>query len=66
RICIYLADFNGHDTAWGGEKLLIKLVAIILIGKCLLLLTDDKDFIIYIKLATLIIFLTTMLDFLNL
>ncbi len=44
----------------------MKLVAIILIGKCLLLLAEEKDLIIYIKLATLIIFLTTLLEFLKL
>ncbi|SOC36156.1 hypothetical protein SAMN05877842_102129 [Ureibacillus acetophenoni] len=45
---------------------MIKLVVIILVGKCLLLLAEETDLIIYIKLATLIIFLTTLLDFLNL
>ncbi|WP_346234466.1 hypothetical protein MKY04_12385 [Lysinibacillus telephonicus] len=45
---------------------MIKLIAIILIGKCLLLLADEKDVLVYVKLATLLIFLTTMLDFLKL
>ncbi|MCP1145197.1 MULTISPECIES: hypothetical protein [Ureibacillus] len=45
---------------------MIKLIAIILIGKCLLLLADEKDVLVYVKLATLLIFITTMLDFLKL
>ncbi|MDN4493334.1 MULTISPECIES: hypothetical protein [Ureibacillus] len=45
---------------------MIKLIAIILIGKCLLLLADEKDILVYVKLATLLIFLTTVLDFLKL
>ncbi|MBD8026099.1 hypothetical protein ACH0B5_07390 [Ureibacillus sp. 179-F W5.1 NHS] len=45
---------------------MIKLIIIILIGKCLLLLADEKDVIVYVKLATLLIFLTTVLDFLKL
>ncbi|CAM5204067.1 putative protein OS=Ureibacillus acetophenoni OX=614649 GN=SAMN05877842_102129 PE=4 SV=1 [Ureibacillus acetophenoni] len=45
---------------------MIKLVVIIIVGKCLLLLADEPELIVYIKLATLIIFLTTLLDFLNL
>lgn len=59
-------DFNSNDAAWGGEKLLIKIIAIVLIGKGLLLLADEKDVLVYVKLATLLIFLTTMLGFLNL
>ncbi|MGE7665707.1 hypothetical protein ACQKMN_08295 [Ureibacillus composti] len=45
---------------------MIKLVAIIIIGKCLLLLADEKDIMVYVKLATLLIFITTLLDFINL
>lgn len=61
-----MANLNGHYATRGGEKFLIKLIAIILIGKCLLLLADEKDVLVYIKLAALLIFLTTMLDFLKL
>lgn len=57
---------DGHYATRGGEKLLIKLIAIVLIGKCLLLMADEKDVLVYVKLATLLIFLTTMLDFLKL
>lgn len=57
---------NGYYAAWGGKKLLIKLVSIIIIGKCLLLLADEKDIIVYVKLATLLIFISIMLDFINL
>lgn len=45
---------------------MIKLIAIVLIGKCLLLLADEKEVIVYVKLATLLIVLTTLLDFLKL
>lgn len=61
-----MVNLNGHYATRGGEKFLIKLIAIILIGKCLLLLADEKDVLVYVKLATLLIFLTTMLDFLKL
>lgn len=61
-----MVNYNGHFTVRGGEKLLIKLIAIILIGKCLLLLAEEKDIMIYVKLATLLIVLTTLLDFLKL
>lgn len=61
-----MAIVNGYYAAWGGENLLIKLVAIIIIGKCLLLLADEKDIMVYVKLATLLIFITTLLDFINL
>lgn len=61
-----MANFNGNYATRGGEKFLIKLIAIVLIGKCLLLLADEKDVIVYVKLATLLIFLTTMLEFLKL
>lgn len=57
---------NGNYAAWGGKKLLIKLVSIIIIGKCLLLLADEKDIVVYVKLATLLIFISIMLDFINL
>jgi hypothetical protein len=61
-----MVNINGNFATRGGEKLLIKLIAIILIGKCLLLLADEKDILVYVKLATLLVFLTTMLDFLKL
>lgn len=61
-----MVNLDGHYATRGGEKFLIKLIAIILIGKCLLLLADEKDVLVYVKLATLLIFLTTMLDFLKL
>lgn len=61
-----MAHINDNFAARGGEKLLIKLIAIVLIGKCLLLLAEEKDILVYVKLATLLIFLTTLLDFLNL
>lgn len=60
-----MAYFNGYYATWGGEKLLIKLIAIVLIGKCLLLLADEKDIVVYIKLATLLILITTILDFIK-
>lgn len=66
RFCINLAYFDDHIAAWGGKKFLIKLIAIVLIGKCLLLLADEKEVIVYVKLATLLIVLTTLLDFLKL
>ncbi len=61
-----MVNLNGHSATRGGEKFLIKLIAIILIGKCLLLLADERDVLVYVKLATLLILLTTMLDFLKL
>lgn len=61
-----MVNLNGHYATRGGEKFLIKLIVIILIGKCLLLLADEKDVLVYVKLATLLIFLTTALEFLNL
>lgn len=61
-----MVNLDGHYATRGGEKFLIKLITIILIGKCLLLLADEKDVLVYVKLATLLIFLTTMLDFLKL
>lgn len=51
-----MVNLNGHYATRGGEKFLIKLIAIILIGKCLLLLADEKDVLVYVKLATLLIF----------
>ncbi|WP_208649775.1 hypothetical protein [Ureibacillus thermophilus] len=45
---------------------MIKLIAIILIGKCLLLLAGESEIMVYVKLATFLIVITTLLDFLNL
>lgn len=60
-----MANINGHFTIRSGKKLLMKLVGIVLIGKCLLLIADEKDIIVYIKLATLLIILNIFLQFLH-
>ena len=61
-----MVNINDYYATRGGEKFLIKLIAIILIGKCLLLLADESDFVVYIKLATGLVFLTTIFEFLKL
>lgn len=61
-----MAHLYDYLAARGGEKLLIKLIAIILIGKCLLLLAGESEMMVYVKLATFLIVITTLLDFLNL
>ncbi|MED3660759.1 hypothetical protein NST62_05575 [Ureibacillus sp. FSL K6-8385] len=45
---------------------MIKLIAVILIGKCLLLLAEESEIVVYVKLATLLIVITALLDFLKL
>ncbi|MFO7317506.1 MAG: hypothetical protein C0P75_010635 [Bacilli bacterium] len=45
---------------------MIKIISIILIGKCLLLLAEESEFMVYVKLATFLIVITTLLEFLKL
>lgn len=60
-----MANFNGHFTIRGGEKFLMELIGIVLVGKCLLLLADEKDIVVYVKLAALLIILVTILQFVH-
>lgn len=40
----------------------MELIGIVLVGKCLLLIAEEKEIIVYIKLATLLLILVTILQ----
>lgn len=43
----------------------MELIGIVLVGKCLLLIADEKDIVVYIKLATLLMILVMFLQFVH-
>ena len=61
-----MVNLNDYYATRGGEKFLIKLIAIVLIGKCLLLFADESDLVVYVKLAVGLVFITTIFEFLKL
>lgn len=54
-----------HYAVRGGQKFVMTILALVVVGQCLLLIADEQRFIVYVRLALFLCFYAYIADFLR-
>lgn len=65
NIYFHLAIIICHYAVRGGEKFVMTIIALVVVGQCLLLIADEPRFIVYVRLALFLCFYAFIADFLR-